>query len=314
MLLKCVIISSAVAASNAFAVSRTAHTKPTVLLQATAADAISTLSQSQTSSITAITSQIPDLSTKPDFNWTPGTTTIGENAATMECSEAPGRSNIAWLTSLSVESKLSSLTIFNGPLTDVPHLVSRCAVVGDESDSLQLTLDFRPRAYGAYEMVKPDGTYPGPDELGRKSFEYFAARRAFDEFGNEDIQTFLSTTVASLDGAVPNDPKPTELDLLTRSPLYTCVTMPLTDPNVAAVAEARKKCVEYWLEWMEEEGHEHKPGAPINAQYMYDSKYRQNAYGALLEEYTGVFGVEDGKALAIGESGPLDEGYVGGGS
>lgn len=309
MLLKCAIISSVVVACNGFAPSRTVHIKP--VLQATATDAISVLDQSQSASIASIASKIPDLNSKPDFTWTPGSVNIGGNSASLDAKDAPGPSNIAWLSALGVQSKLSSLTIFNGPLTDVPHLVSRCVVVGD---NIQFTMDFRPRAYGAYEMKKPDGTYPGPDELGRKSFEYSGARTAFDTFGNDDVKSFISATMNSFLGAVKHDPNPSELDLLTRGPLYTCMLVPISDANVSAVAAAREKLVEFWLSWAVEDTHGHKPGAQVNTQYVYDSKYRQNAYGALLEEYTTNFGPEDGKALAIGESGPLDEGYVGGGS
>jgi hypothetical protein len=34
----------------------------------------------------------------------------------------------------------------------------------------------------------------------------------------------------------------------------------------------------------------------------------------LLGEYSNIYGPEDGQKLAVSESGPLDEGYVGGGS
>lgn len=57
-----------------------------------------------------------------------------------------------------------------------------------------------------------------------------------------------------------------------------------------------------------------RPGAPVNAQYVYDTKFRQNAYGALLEEYSALFGPDHGKLLAVADSGPLDEAYVGGAS
>lgn len=57
-----------------------------------------------------------------------------------------------------------------------------------------------------------------------------------------------------------------------------------------------------------------RPGAPVNTQYVYDTKFKQNAYGALLDEYSALFGPQDGQRLAVGDSGPLDEAYVGGGS
>jgi hypothetical protein len=283
------------------------------VLAATPADAIASMDVSQAATVNQIASTIPDLEQKPDFTWTAATgVSVGGSGATVDSRDAAGPANVAWLTAMCVDSKLSSLTIFNGPLTDVPHLLSRCAVVGD---TLQFTLDFRPRAYGAYEMKRPDGSYPGPDELGRQSFEYSGARTAFDsKFGTDEVKAFMDSTLASFEGAENADQSPTELDLSTRGPLYTTVSMPLTDGNVQAVVAAREKAAKYWLSWAQDSQHQHRPGAPINSQYLYDTKYKQNAYGVLADTYSKIFGAGDGSKLAIGESGPLDEGYVGGGS
>lgn len=278
-------------------------------------DAVATLEASQAATINNIASAIPDLAPKPDFIWTAadGVTVDGGCVTTVDARDAPGPANIAWMAGLCVESKMSSLTIFNGPMTDIPHLVSQCVVSHD--NQLQFKLDFRPRCYGAYEMKRPDGTYPGPDELGRKSFEYSGARKEFEsKFGNDEMQEFLSSTLASFDGATPYDPNQSELDLLTRGPLFTSVTMPNTAANVAAVVAARENAANLWLSWTKDNQHEHRPGAPVNTQYVYDTKFKQNAYGALLGEYSNIYGPEDGQKLAVGESGPLDEGYVGGGS
>lgn len=289
-----------------------AHSKPvSTLLKATSAEAISSLASSQANTVQKIQTTVPELEAKPDFTWNGNDVIVDSCQATLDARDAPGPSNIAWLSSLCVEKKMSSLQIYNGPLTDVPHLVSRCVVLGE--NKLRLTIDFRPRAYGAYELRKPDGSYPGPDELGRKSFEYSGARLDYDKkFGTEEVKQFLSSI--PLEGAVPCDTPPSELDLLTRGPLYTCLDMPLTDANVAAIVAAREKAADFWLSWAQDSEHEHRPGAPINSQYVYDTKYKQNAFGALMNEYESLFGAEGGKQLAIGDSGPLDEAYVGGAS
>jgi hypothetical protein len=175
----------------------------------------------------------------------------------LDARDAPGPANVAWLSSVTVDSKLVSLTIFNGPLTDVPHLVSRCAVLNDST--MRLTLDFRPRAYGAYEMRRPDGSYPGPDELGRQAFEYSGNRMDFDQkFGNEELQAFLSGLTSSLEGAIPYEASASELDKLTRGPLYTCLDMLLTEKNVAAVVAAREKAADFWLSWNQDPAHGHR--------------------------------------------------------
>lgn len=158
------------------------------------------------------------------------------------------------------------------------------------------------------------GNYPGPDTLGRQAFEYSGNRNEYDgNFGTEEVKAFVAATLASLEGVGPGRAVG-EFDALTNGPLLVSVTMPLTDGNVAAVVAAREAAAMFWLRWATEGGHDHRPGAPINAQYVYDTKYRQNAYSALLGVYSGVFGAGDGAKLAAAESGPLDEGYVGGGS
>lgn len=283
-------------------------------LRATPADAISRLEASQASTVQNLVAAIPDLAVKADFSWEPGSgVAIAGFPASLDARDAPGPANIAWLSSLNVASKLSSLTIFNGPLTSVPHLLSRCAVVNE--NSLLFTLDFRPRAYGAYEMVRPDGTYPDPDELGRKSFEYSGARTEYEsKFGNDQVKAFLSSTMASFEDASVVPGPTSEFDGLTRGPLILSVTMPLTDGNVAAVESARLQAANIWLSWAQSGEHDHRPGAPVNTQYVYDSKYKQNAYSALLPVYIEMFGSDEGARLAAADSGPLDEGYVGGGS
>jgi len=283
-------------------------------LHATASDAIATLSTSQTDTVNnLIASSIPDLEVKPGQSWAAADgVSIGGNPTTLDARDAPGPSNVAWLSNLCVSNKLSSLTIFNGPLTDVPHLISRCAV---DDTTMKLYLDFRPRAYGAYEMKDAAGNYPGPETLGRASFEYSGNRKDYEtKFANEALVAYINAAMTSFEGATASMDEMTESETLTRGPLTVSITMPLTDANVAAVAEARKKAVEFWIGWAQDDSHGHRPGAPINSQYVYDSKYRQNAYSALLPVYSNLFGAADGAKLAAADSGPLDEGYVGGGS
>jgi hypothetical protein len=286
---------------------------PSSALEATATDAIATFTASQAAIVNSIAAAIPDLAAKPDYTWSEGGgVSIAGSAATLDARDAAGPANIAWFSSSCVADRMSSLTIFNGPLTNVPHLLSQCTVTGD---SLTFILDFRPRSYGAYEMRLADGSFPGPDELGRKSFEYSGARNEFDtKFGNGEVVAFMASTAASFEGAVSNDGSPTELDLLVRGPLYTSLTMSLTDSNIAAVAAAREKAASYWLGWALDDSHSHRPGAPVNTQYVYDSKYKQNCYRLLSTMYQSEFGADDGATLAAADSGPLDEGYVGGGS
>lgn len=278
-------------------------------------DPLAALLSSQSASMREILQGIPDLAPKPSLSWSDGSSVaIGGRPAFLAAYDAPGSSNVAWLADLYIPGKLSSLTIFNGPLTDVPHILSRC-YMDDTNQMLHLTIDIRPRAYGAYETKDPiTGNYPGPEELGRKAFEYSAARNEFFAYsGIESLQSLLDPS--QFDNARPGPP-PSEYDVLTGGPIALNICCPATSTNIRKVAAIRECVAGAWCNWVTKESqqHMHRPGAPVNTQYVYDSKFRQNAYLALLSTYTQMFGNVDGAKLAAAESGPLDEAYVGGGS
>ena len=84
--------------------------------------------------------------------------------------------------------------------------------------------------------------------------------------------------------------------------------------NVDTILSAREKAASLWLEWALDSSHTHRPGAAVNGQYVYDSKYKINAYGVLLDIFVKLFGQSEGEQLAAADSGPIDEAYVGGGS
>jgi len=290
--------------------------------------AIASFEASQAKMVAEIASSIPDLAKKDDASYGPPTKagyfTVKGHAVKLDASDAPGPANVAWLSDLCIDETLSSLTIYNGPLADVPHLISRCVITGgDEEDGgdaeLNFFLDFRPRAYGAYDLRDAAGNYPGPDTLGRQAFEYSGARKDFDtKFGTEEVVAFFEDIREKFEGAVDNpglgDEGLSELESLTRGPMAMDVTMPLSANNVETILTAREKAASLWLSWALDDSHAHRPGAPINSQYVYDSKYKINAYGVLLDVYVKLFGQAEGEKLAAADSGPIDEAYVGGGS
>lgn len=196
-----------------------------------ASSAITMMEKSQGITVEKIAKSIPDLALKPDASQTFVLSDSGCRVK-LDASDAPGPANIAWLSDLCVESRLSSLTAYCGPLTNVPHLISRCSILPD-GKTINLFIDFRPRAYGAYEMRDPTtGNYPGPDILGRKSFEYSGARKDYEtKFGTEDVALFLKQVRLSLNGVTDNtssgDAGLSELETLTRGPLALDTTMPL---------------------------------------------------------------------------------------
>jgi len=288
---------------------------PKISLQASATEATSAFAASQAETIAAIQTAIPELSEKLDASWAAGAgETVAGAAATLAAFDAPGPPNVAWVSSLAVEGKLSALTIFNGPLTDVPHVCSRVAIT-EGGTELALFMDWRPRAYGAYETRNEDGSYPGPDVLGREAFAYSGARMTMEKnYYTAELETLVADALGSFEGAVAGPAPASEFDALTRGPLAVDVRMPLTDANVAAVARARAAAAAAWLQWQAKDEFRLKPGAPVNSQYVFDTPAKQNMYSALLATYSALFGAADGAKLAAADSGPLDEAYVGGAS
>ncbi len=103
--------------------------------------------------------------------------TIGDAKGTMTAYEAPGKFNVAWCSSLNIAGPsicLHSITTFCGPLNDVPHLITRTVV---KDGSVDLFIDFRPRAYAAYETRQADGGYGEP--TSREWFSFKSARDGF---------------------------------------------------------------------------------------------------------------------------------------
>ncbi|KAJ8602131.1 hypothetical protein CTAYLR_001641 [Chrysophaeum taylorii] len=300
------LLLQAVRHGQGFVVTHHHHHERTVAVRATtAATAGVTFAAAQAETLAKIRAAIPLLAEKDGWSGE-----VEGKRGKLEAFDAPGTPNVAWLSSLTVDEALCSLTVFNGPLTDVPHLASRVVL---EDSAMSLFLDWRPRAYGAYEMVRPDGTYPGPEELGRDAFAYSGARKSMEsKFYTPEHRELVDSILKSFEGATKLSVA-SDLDLLTRGPCCVDVEMPLTDLNVAAVIVARAKAADAWLAWHLDPQHAHKPGAPVNTQYVFDTKAKQNMYGVLLDVLKARFG-DDGVQLTALDSGPLDEAYVGGGS
>mmetsp|Transcript_8909 Transcript_8909/g.17756 ORF Transcript_8909/g.17756 Transcript_8909/m.17756 type:complete len:347 (-) Transcript_8909:640-1680(-) len=263
--------------ANEGTTAATAPPKPIAEGDFDATAAISAMETSQTKTVGDIASAIPDLAPKPDQSYAKndGFTAMG-NAVSLQASDAPGPANVAWISDLSVDGALSSLTIFNGPLSDVPHLIQRCFI---NEGMLHFFLDVRPRAYGAHDLRDADGNYPGPETLGRKAFEYSGARKDYDtKFGTEELISLLDDTVAKLEGVTKNpglgDEGLSELEKVTLGPLAVDISMPLTSGNVDSIIGLREKVASMWLGWATDDSHAHRPGAPVNSQYVYDTKYR----------------------------------------
>ena len=85
-----------------------------------------------------------------------------ERALAADNAAAGLKRPIAWLSALGVsraEDCLYTLTAWNLPVVDVPHLYTSVGVSGG---AIELCIDFRPRAEAGYLSRLPDGSYPEP--------------------------------------------------------------------------------------------------------------------------------------------------------
>jgi hypothetical protein len=236
-----------------------------------------------------------------------GSFSIGGGSGTITAYEAPGKANVAWCSALNIAGpalSMSSLTIWCGPLMDVPHLVARTVVTDSSCD---LYIDFRPRAYAAYETRQDDGGYGEPT-----SREWFGFKAARDQFE----QNFFTPDVASWTDAIRNQgtpkPKATGDDLLYRGPLAIDISLPANDASVALCAKACAQAADVWMKWMGTT--EPLPaGMKVTSTYAYDTKLRAQTFGVVAGVYSSLFG-NQGRNLAAADAGPLDEAYVGGAS
>eukprot|EP00285_Hemiselmis_virescens_P012184 CAMPEP_0173379222 /NCGR_PEP_ID=MMETSP1356-20130122/2261_1 /TAXON_ID=77927 ORGANISM="Hemiselmis virescens, Strain PCC157" /NCGR_SAMPLE_ID=MMETSP1356 /ASSEMBLY_ACC=CAM_ASM_000847 /LENGTH=336 /DNA_ID=CAMNT_0014332527 /DNA_START=21 /DNA_END=1031 /DNA_ORIENTATION=+ len=236
-----------------------------------------------------------------------GSFTIGDGQGTLQAYEAPGANNVAWCSSLNIagpSKAISSLTMWCGPIAEVPHLCARTVVT---DNSVDLFIDFRPRAYGAYETVQPDGGYGEP-----------ATREWFTHKAVRDTNTELFFTPPVVDWAAAirakGTPKPpaTGDDLLYRGPLAIDVSFPADDASVAMCAAACAEAAAMWDGWMATTP-PLPAGMKVTSTYAYDTKMRAQMFGVLVGFYTALFG-DQGRSLAAADAGPLDEAYVGGAS
>jgi hypothetical protein len=242
--------------------------------------------------------------------------TMAGASGTIHAYEGPGAPNVAWCSGLQMKGAdvaRGSITAFCGPLTDVPHLVAMCGV---SDGGIDVYIDFRPRADGAYDPACASlDDYPAPE-----------TREAFAEGGNrKDFAAAFFTAEAEaaaaallgLPGASAAPISKEQVATISGGPLLVDVRLPLDDASAAAAASACTAACERWLEWMvsaEDNGRGLPAGMRQTATYTRDTKVRQQHFGFLLSKYTPLFGADEGKALTAADAGPLDEAYVGGGS
>lgn len=199
---------------------------------------------------------------------------------------------MAWTSDLNIAGPqmcMNSLTTWCGPLYEVPHLVTRSVVTDGFID---LFIDFRPRAYAAYETRLDDGTYGEP--TSREWFTFKGARDGFEQqFFTPEVEAWASGIRSQ---GTPK-PKATGDDLLYRGPLTIDIELPANEASVALCQKACAEAADIWLNWMETT--EPLPqGMRVTSTYAYDTKMRAQLFGVMVGQYSAMFG-DAGRALAV---------------
>lgn len=253
------------------------------------------------------------LSEKPNYAADLGCSsfTVGGSSGSIKSYEGPGAPNVAWCSGFQLqgpELARSSITVYCGPLSDVPHLVASSGV---SNGAVDLFIDFRVRSECGYN---PAGVYEEP--TSREAFAMGGNRKDFaDAFFTDDAVEWRQSLLA-IPGAEMAPISEAEMTECSAGPLYIDLRLPLSDQNAAIAAAACDQAVARWLGWMqssEANGRNLPAGAKQTGVYQRDTKVRANLYGATLRRYNALFGAQ-GQMLTAGDVGPLDEAYVGGGS
>ena len=245
--------------------------------------------------------------------------------ATVRAWEPTSQSErVAWCSALSLSTATyasRSITVWNAPSVEVPHLFLRLGVStgGDASEApspptLELEIDYRHRLAAGYEGVQPDGGYPEP--TSREEFAQASVRRMYDEtFFTAEARQWWEA-VHQADGAKPLRTPLTDAIVEGRrqfggssnepcsGPLRVSLQFPLSDAAIEAAAEACEAAAARWLGWMAE-----APDASwINNRRIYDRDCLVRL-GVLRSHAAALavrLGSEEGMEVALVDAGPQD--------
>ena len=237
---------------------------------------------------------------------------IGFQAAMAQCdateeerqlaaAKSKAKGEVTWLSAVEAnDGSFYSLTSWNSPQVQVPHLYWACGLV-DGGSSLSLVVDFRPRAAAGYETALPDGSYPEPDS--REAFALKGVRTEFADMYFTDGVTSLIASLKETAGAAasstPSVPK------AAAGPCLLDVTIPIGDDSaIDAACRACEGAVDAYLEWM---ASAEKLGQVKTMNiFAHDSKVRGLCLQSSITLMESRFGGTHGKMVAMADAGPLD--------
>jgi len=217
-------------------------------------------------------------------------------AEAKHAAPAKKKAEVTWCSALEVgspELQLLTLTCWNTPQVDVPHLHTS---VGVTPAGLEVTIDYRPRADAAYDSVLPDGSYPEP--TSREMFMQGSIRTDFAErfFTPEAVAWPDATRATPSASGVPTP-------AWYSGPLLVEITLPLTDGGVEAAAAACSAATERWVAWMGEA--ERLDQRKTMSTFAHDTKVRAAVTAHTAAQLARFFG-DAGVEIAAEDAGPTD--------
>jgi len=215
------------------------------------------------------------------------------------------------------------LTAWSGPLTDVPHLITRLSVVhaADESnESLRLMMDFRPRLDAGYQ--------DDPEPTSRAAFVKAGVRRDYDTaFFTPETRQWRETMLASchdhgaVENAVPSAKVFSRVGSgkgdwsVCHGPLYLDVTMPHTETSLRTCLTACQDATDRWQTWVKAANTDTDDASSwMNSRLIYDrdNQVRAELFSNAVGEYEELlYGDADadadkGRVIALADAGRLD--------
>ena len=219
--------------------------------------------------------------------------------ASQRVESAAPKGDVSWLSSVVADDFLS-LTAWNTPQVQVPHFFWAAAVTEDGT-SLELTLDFPPRADAGYDTALPDGSFPEPDS--REAFAKSSTRKELaDLYFGAEATDFVKTLQAS-PGAAPRAGT-SSVPAAYSSPLKLDVVLPLEEAGIETACRACEGAVALWLQWMA--AAEKLDQRRTMMVFAHDSKVRAACLASTIDAHTSRYGAEDGRSIAMADAGPLD--------
>lgn len=250
---------------------------------------------------------------------------------------------VSWLSLLSISTETAEattdspraiqdqvqLTAWCGPLTDVPHLITKLAIVDNRNDGngssddspsyLRLMIDFRPRLDAGYQDADRE-------PASRSDFVKAGVRRDYDgAFFTPETRQWRASVLSSCQedhGAVESTEIP-QAKVFSRAgsgkgdwsqchgPLYLDLSMPHNEGSLQTALSACTAAADRWLDWVQAASTDTDQASSwMNSRLVYDrdNQVRIELFSEAVEDYGKMFGNDEktGRIIALADAGRLD--------